>query len=85
MPIKKYKYFCHLHTKKFSSLKFGDEWRYYLYENLLGNHIIISAIEHSSVVAPVNYLVSNGFDVSIIPLDSEGQVNLNQSNALDRW
>ena len=43
-----------------------------------GNHIIISAIEHSSVVAPVNYLVSNGFDVSIIPLDSDGKVNLKQ-------
>lgn len=43
-----------------------------------GNHIIISAVEHSSIVAPVNYLVSNGFDVSIIPLDKNGIVNLKE-------
>lgn len=43
-----------------------------------GNHIIISAVEHSSIVAPVNYLVSNGFDVSIIPLDKNGIVDLKE-------
>ena len=40
---KKYKYLCHLHTKKHGYLG-GDEWRDYLYENLLGNNIIISKI-----------------------------------------
>ena len=43
-----------------------------------GNHIIISAVEHSSIVAPVNYLVSNGFDVTIIPLNNNGIVNLRE-------
>ncbi len=42
----------------------------------LGNKIIISAVEHSSVIAPCNYLMENGFDVSVIPLNSDGRVNL---------
>lgn len=43
-----------------------------------GNHIIISALEHSSVVAPVNYLVNNGFDVTVIDVTSEGTIDLEQ-------
>ena len=43
-----------------------------------GNHIIISAVEHSSIVAPVNFLVSKGYDVSVIPLDENGTVDLNK-------
>ena len=42
----------------------------------IGKHIIISAAEHSSIVAPVNFLVSQGYDVSIIPLTKEGTVNI---------
>ena len=41
-----------------------------------GNHIIISAVEHSSIIAPVNYLVSLGYEVSIIPLKKNGTVDL---------
>ena len=41
-----------------------------------GNHIIISELEHSSVVAPVNYLANNGFDVTVIGLNSEGLVDI---------
>lgn len=41
-----------------------------------GNKIIISAIEHSSIVAPCNYLATHGYDVSIIPLTKEGMVDL---------
>lgn len=43
----------------------------------LGNKIIISAVEHSSVVAPCNYLASLGYDVSVIPLTKNGIVDLN--------
>ena len=43
-----------------------------------GNHIIISAIEHSSIVAPVNYLSSLGYDVSIIPLTNKGIIDLKE-------
>ena len=41
-----------------------------------GNHIIISALEHSSVVAPVNYLVSKGFDVTVIGVTRDGTIDL---------
>ena len=43
--IKKYKYLCHIHSKK--SLKnpnLGFSWRNYLYNNLLGNKRIVSEI-----------------------------------------
>ena len=42
--IKKYKYICHIHTKKTKFINFGDEWREYLYNNLLGNTYIVSEI-----------------------------------------
>ena len=42
--IKKYKYLCHIHTKKSPHISFGNEWREYLYNNLLGNKDIISEI-----------------------------------------
>ena len=42
--IKNYKYFCHIHTKKSNHIDLGDEWRNYLYNNLLGNNEIISEI-----------------------------------------
>ena len=42
--IKKYKYFCHIHTKKSKHIDFGDEWRNYLLNNLLGSEGIISEI-----------------------------------------
>lgn len=42
----------------------------------IGKHIIISAIEHSSVVAPCNFLSSLGYDISIIPLKNDGTIDL---------
>ena len=42
----------------------------------IGNKIIISAVEHSSIVAPCNYLASLGLDVSVIPLTKEGVIDL---------
>ena len=43
--VKKYKYFCHVHTKKSKhDVILGNNWRNYLYENLLGNKQIISEI-----------------------------------------
>ena len=37
-----------------------------------GRHIIISSIEHSSVVAPVNYLTSIGYEVNVISILKNG-------------
>ena len=43
--IKKYKYICHIHSKKSkTSPEIGISWRNYLYNNLLGNNKIISEI-----------------------------------------
>lgn len=43
--IKKYKYICHIHSKKSkTSPEIGFAWRNYLYENLLGNEKIVSGI-----------------------------------------
>jgi lipopolysaccharide biosynthesis protein len=36
-----YKYFCHIHSKKSNSTEFGNAWRDYLFQNLLGNEDII--------------------------------------------
>lgn len=42
--IKKYKYICHIHTKKSLFIDIGDNWRKYLYNNLLGNENIVIEI-----------------------------------------
>ena len=43
--IMKYKYICHIHTKKHGYTKDeGENWRIYLYGNLLGNENITSKI-----------------------------------------
>ena len=41
-----------------------------------GKHIIVSAIEHSSIIAPCNYLASNGFEITVIPLLSNGEIDI---------
>ena len=43
--VNKYKYFCHIHTKKsLQNPRYGLAWRKYLYNNLLGSTKIISEI-----------------------------------------
>ena len=43
--IHKYKYFCHIHSKKhITHREYGRKWRIYLYENLLGSSEKISEI-----------------------------------------
>lgn len=43
-----------------------------------GKHIIVSAIEHSSIIAPCNYLANNGYEISVIPILENGQLDLNE-------
>lgn len=38
-------------------------------------HIITSTVEHQSVLEPIKYLFDNGFDVTHIPVDSNGYVS----------
>ncbi len=41
-----------------------------------GNHIVASAIEHVSVRNVLKYLSKNGFEVTIVPVDSQGMVDV---------
>ncbi len=41
-----------------------------------GNHIISSAIEHPAVLDTLNYLQSEGAEITLIPVDSNGVVDL---------
>ena len=41
-----------------------------------GKHIITTELEHSSIIAPVQYLQKNGYDVDFVKLDENGQVDL---------
>lgn len=40
-----------------------------------GRHIIVSAIEHDSVLNPARWLVSQGFQVTSLPVDEYGRVH----------
>lgn len=42
-------------------------------------HIVISAIEHDSVLKPVEYLASQGISVSIIKPDKNGVINIDEA------
>ena len=41
-----------------------------------GKHIITSPFEHSSIYAPLNYLIDNGYEVDFVNLDENGLVDL---------
>ena len=41
-----------------------------------GKHIITTELEHSSVIAPLNYLQNLGFEVDFVKLDEDGVVDL---------
>lgn len=41
-----------------------------------GNHIIISAIEHAAVMEPAKFLAENGFELTVLPVDGNGIVDL---------
>lgn len=41
-------------------------------------HIICSAIEHPSVMEPMRWLASRGFDHSVLPVDDEGRIDPEQ-------
>ena len=41
-----------------------------------GKHIITTPLEHSSIIAPCNYLASLGYEVSVLSLTEEGLVDL---------
>ena len=49
-----------------------------------GKHIITSPFEHSSIYAPLNYLIDNGYEVDFVNLDENGLVDLEHLSSLMR-
>ena len=49
-----------------------------------GKHIITTYLEHSSVIAPLNYLTSLGFEVDFVKIDDNGLVDLDDLKRLLR-
>ncbi|MFZ5775720.1 MAG: cysteine desulfurase family protein, partial [Thermodesulfobacteriota bacterium] len=43
-------------------------------------HIVSSAVEHGSVLAPLEYLAGQGYEVELLGVDSEGRLNLEALN-----
>jgi cysteine desulfurase len=43
-----------------------------------GKHIIVSAIEHSCVLEPARWLEKQGFEITRLPVDKYGLINLTQ-------
>ena len=46
-----------------------------LFKESRGKHILVSAIEHPSVSEPVKFLKGRGWDIEVLPVDSEGYVS----------
>lgn len=49
-----------------------------------GKHIITTYLEHSSVIAPLNYLTGLGFEVDFVKIDDNGLVDLDDLKRLLR-
>ena len=49
-----------------------------------GKHIITTSLEHSSVIAPLNYLTSLGFEVDFVKITDRGLVDLDDLKRLLR-
>ena len=42
-----------------------------------GKHIILSSLEHSSLIAPATIMQDKGFDVDLIPVRKDGIIDIN--------
>lgn len=58
----KYDYICHLHSKQSPHTEFGDRWRNYLFDQLIGSRSIVTGIislferdDNIGVIYPDNY------------------------------
>lgn len=87
--FKNYKYICHIHTKKSShNIFLGDNWREYIYSNLLGSKDIISDILYNfesnqkiGIIFPEPFYdiikENKGFDNINFFLNRENKNNMN--------
>lgn len=49
-----------------------------------GKHIITTELEHSSVVAPLQYLINIGYEVDFVKLKEDGQIDIEHLKSLLR-
>jgi len=49
-----------------------------------GKHIITTALEHSSIIGPLNYLSNQGFEVDFVKIKEDGLVDLDDLKKLIR-
>lgn len=49
-----------------------------------GNHIVVSAIEHISIINSAKFLMKNGFEVDFAPVDKYGKVKIDELESLVR-
>ena len=41
-----------------------------------GKHILVSSLEHNSIIASCTYLQENGYDIDLIPINEDGLVDI---------
>ena len=49
-----------------------------------GKHIIVSGLEHNSIIAAATVMQDKGFEIDMVPLNSEGLVDINELKKLIR-
>ena len=49
-----------------------------------GKHILVSSLEHNSIIASCTYLQENGFDIDLIPINHEGLVDIEALKSMIR-
>lgn len=49
-----------------------------------GKHIITTELEHSSVIAPLQYLANHGYEIDFAPLTEEGTVDIEKLKSMLR-
>ncbi len=49
-----------------------------------GKHIIVSSLEHNSIIASCTYLQENGYDIDLLPINSDGLVDIDALKELIR-
>ncbi len=49
-----------------------------------GKHILVSSLEHNSIIASCLYLQENGFDIDLIPINKEGLIDIEKLKSMIR-
>ena len=49
-----------------------------------GKHIIVSSLEHNSIIASATYMQDKGFDIDLVPINEKGLIDINELKKLIR-